>query len=263
MVVREGSSVTTYRFATDHLGSVRMVVNAACPQTVPSADVYETCVVWHASYDEYGRRELVKGDEGLHSFGFAGGLYDYETGLTRFGARDYDAQVGRWTARDPILFNGGQTNLYTYCRADPINLVDLSGRKPKGIARIVDLTERGMKIVSDWMDWDDAVQAAKDGEDLLVKGRRNAKDLSDEVANSCGERPTHHDPHPAAGPEARPHYHPTKDGNNHIFYNLILLFDFDGNGDVDERDSAEAADMLDVFIPGPEIFMNPGSSPEA
>jgi hypothetical protein len=86
IVVREGSSVTTYRFATDHLGSVRMVVNAACPQTVAAADVYETCVVWHASYDEYGRRELVKGEEGLHSFGFAGGLWDADTGLVRFGA---------------------------------------------------------------------------------------------------------------------------------------------------------------------------------
>jgi RHS repeat-associated protein len=127
MVVREGSVVTTYRFATDHLGSVRMVVNAACPQTVPSADVYETCVVWHADYDEYGRRELVKGDEGLHSFGFAGGLFDHETGLTRFGARDYDAQVGRWTARDPILFGGGQANLYEYCASDPVNRIDPSG----------------------------------------------------------------------------------------------------------------------------------------
>jgi RHS repeat-associated protein len=104
-----------------------MVVNAACPQTVPSADVYETCVVWHASYDEYGRRELVKGDEGLHSFGFAGGLYDHETGLTRFGARDYDAQVGRWTARDPVLFGGAQANLFAYVGNDPVNFRDPRG----------------------------------------------------------------------------------------------------------------------------------------
>jgi RHS repeat-associated protein len=30
-------------------------------------------------------------------FGFAGGLYDPDTKLTRFGARDYDASIGRWT----------------------------------------------------------------------------------------------------------------------------------------------------------------------
>lgn len=29
----------------------------------------------------------MKGEEGLHSFGFAGGLWDAETGLVRFGVR--------------------------------------------------------------------------------------------------------------------------------------------------------------------------------
>jgi RHS repeat-associated protein len=33
-------------------------------------------------------------------------------GLVRFGARDYDASTGRWTAKDPIRFDGGY-NLFT------------------------------------------------------------------------------------------------------------------------------------------------------
>ena len=60
-------------------------------------------------------------------------LRDAETGLVRFGARDYDSSVGRWTTRDPIAFAGGQPNLYQYVRADPINLNDPSGRGPIGI----------------------------------------------------------------------------------------------------------------------------------
>ena len=32
---------------------------------------------------------------GFQSFGCAGGLYDGETGLVRFGARDYDPSIGR------------------------------------------------------------------------------------------------------------------------------------------------------------------------
>jgi len=44
-------------------------------------------------------------------FGFAGGLYDTDTKLTRFGYRDYDAQTGKWTAKDPIDFAGGDSNL--------------------------------------------------------------------------------------------------------------------------------------------------------
>ena len=63
-------------------------------------------------------------------FGFAGGLYDSDTGLTRFGYRDYDAYTGKWTAKDPIGFNGGDTNLYGYVLGDPVNFVDPEGLTP-------------------------------------------------------------------------------------------------------------------------------------
>jgi RHS repeat-associated protein len=73
--------------------------------------------------DEFGR---VTSDTnpGFQPFGFAGGLYDPDTGLVRFGVRDYDAFTGRWTARDPILFGGGDTNLYDYVGNDPVNFID-------------------------------------------------------------------------------------------------------------------------------------------
>lgn len=48
----------------------------------------------------------------------------------RFGARDYDAETGRWTAKDPILCAGGDTNLYIYVGNNPVNFVD-----PFGLAR--------------------------------------------------------------------------------------------------------------------------------
>ena len=60
-------------------------------------------------------------------FGFAGGLYDADTKLVRFGYRDYDPETGRWTARDPIGFAGGDTNLYGYVLGDPINFIDPVG----------------------------------------------------------------------------------------------------------------------------------------
>ena len=44
--------------------------------------------------------------------GFAGGLYDADTGLTRFGFRDYDPQIGRFTARDPLGDTGGIGSTY-------------------------------------------------------------------------------------------------------------------------------------------------------
>jgi RHS repeat-associated protein len=49
-------------------------------------------------------------------FGFAAGLYDADKKLSRFGYRDYDAYVGKWTAKDPIGFDGGDSNLQVRVR---------------------------------------------------------------------------------------------------------------------------------------------------
>jgi RHS repeat-associated protein len=73
---------------------------------------------------------LLDTNPGFQPFGFAGGLYDRDTGLVRFGARDYDPETGRWTAKDPILFEGGDANLYGYVQNDPVNW-----RDPPGLSR--------------------------------------------------------------------------------------------------------------------------------
>src|SRR5256885_16186518 len=76
--------------------------------------------------DEFGR-VLLDTQPGFQPFGFASGILDQHTGLTGFGGRDYDAGAGRWTARDAILFQGGDTNLYGYVLNDPINFTDPAG----------------------------------------------------------------------------------------------------------------------------------------
>jgi RHS repeat-associated protein len=112
-VVRKGG--VDYRIVTDHLGSPRLVVNSATG-----------AVAQRMEYDELGR-VLVDTSPGFQPFGFAGGVYDAETGLVRFGARDYDADTGRWTAKDPIRFLGGDANLYSYVGVDPVNSADPGG----------------------------------------------------------------------------------------------------------------------------------------
>jgi len=105
----------TYRIITDHLGSPRLVVNTT-----------DGTIAQRLDYDEFGN-VLIDTNPGFQPFGFAGGLYDQDTKLVRFGARDYDSNSGRWTAKDPILFGGGDTNLYGYVLNDPVNLVDPTG----------------------------------------------------------------------------------------------------------------------------------------
>jgi RHS repeat-associated protein len=83
-------------------------------------------IVQRMEYDEFGR-VLTDTNPGFQPFGFAGGLYDRDTGLVRFGARDYDAGTGRWTAKDPLLFDADSPNLYAYSISDPINFLDSNG----------------------------------------------------------------------------------------------------------------------------------------
>lgn len=104
----------TYAFVTDHLGSVRLVVDAASGAIAQRLD-----------YDEFGR-VLLDTAPGFQPFGYAGGLYDPDTGLVQFGAREYDAHIGRWLSRDPMGFADGG-NRYAYVDSDPINTVDPFG----------------------------------------------------------------------------------------------------------------------------------------
>jgi len=101
------------------LGSPRVIINTATGEIVQRVD-----------YDEFGR-VLSDTNPGFSPFGFAGGLYDRQTGLVRFGARDYDPEAGRWTGKDIIRFKGGSYNLYSYLLSNPINFID-----PNGLARI-------------------------------------------------------------------------------------------------------------------------------
>ncbi len=107
---------TLYRIVHDAVGSVRAVVNASTG-----------AVVQEYTYSPYGVIETATETEDIVPFRFAGGLADPATGLVRFGARDYDPEIGRWTAKDPIGFAGGDSNLYGYVAGDPINAIDPTG----------------------------------------------------------------------------------------------------------------------------------------
>ena len=116
IVKKSGSSQITYRVIADHLGTPRLLVNVASGAVAHRLDL-----------DEWGNVTSENGDTTLHPFGFAGGVWDRETALVRFGARDYDAETGRWTARDPIGLAAGDTNLYAYAGNNPLNLRDPNG----------------------------------------------------------------------------------------------------------------------------------------
>ena len=107
-----------YFLGYDQVGSLRVVVDDAGN----SVKVIE--------YDSFGNVIDDTNESFIMPIGFAGGLYDADTGLVRFGYRDFDPETGRWTAKDPIGFLGGDSDLYGYVQNDPVNNVDPHGLNP-------------------------------------------------------------------------------------------------------------------------------------
>ncbi len=105
----------TYALLKDERGSIRFVV-----------DVFSGVVAQALEYDPFGK---VTRDTspGFQPFGFAGGIYDADTGLVHFGAREYDGETGSFTRKDPSGFAGGE-NRYAYAGGDPVNFLDPDGR---------------------------------------------------------------------------------------------------------------------------------------
>ena len=98
----------TYGITRDHLDSARMAVDVATGQ-----------ILQHIAYDEF---EDVTEDANP---GFQ--PLECATGLLRFRGRDYDLAMGKCTAKDPIGFGGGDTNLFNYTLSDPVNWIDPVG----------------------------------------------------------------------------------------------------------------------------------------
>jgi RHS repeat-associated protein len=103
------SGGVTYRISSDPLGSSVVVVNTSTG-----------AIAEQITYDEFGN-VLNDANPGFQPFGFAGGLYDQDTKLVRFGASGYNPNIGT------TLFDGGDTNLYGYVLNDPVNLNDPFG----------------------------------------------------------------------------------------------------------------------------------------
>lgn len=106
---------TKYTLHYDQVGSLRAIVS-------PTGNVVKSI-----QYDPFGNILWDSNPALRVPIGFAGGLFDPNTGFVRFGWRDYDLDTGRWTAPDPIGERGGDEDWYGYCLDDPVNLVDSTG----------------------------------------------------------------------------------------------------------------------------------------
>jgi len=103
-------------FVYDGLGSCRALVSS------------NGLIVAKYDYDVYGS---VRGQEGQRANNFKyvaqiGHPTDEETGLIYMRARYYDPEIGRFISEDP---SGHGVNWYLYADGNPVNKVDVDGRK--------------------------------------------------------------------------------------------------------------------------------------
>lgn len=115
LLVAMDRSGSRFYVATDQAGTPRVVTTSA------------GVVVKRVVRDAYGAVLSDSAPAFDVPAGFAGGIPDPVTGLTRFGARDYDSRTAAWTARDPSGFASGPGNLYAYVDGEPIDRRDPTG----------------------------------------------------------------------------------------------------------------------------------------
>ncbi|MBZ5566193.1 MAG: FG-GAP-like repeat-containing protein [Acidobacteriia bacterium] len=116
---RMGQDVAFYH--TDHLGSVRVMTDAAGR------------VLNRYDFGAYG--EVVTRTQRVPSdYGFGGAIADDESALTYLGARYYDPELAQFISADtvvPELYGPQTLNRYAYAYNSPINYADPSGHAPE------------------------------------------------------------------------------------------------------------------------------------
>jgi RHS repeat-associated protein len=120
------SARTTTYYHNDGLGSVVAATNEAGQ------------VLWRKDYAPFGEQIDTAADGERQAY--TGKPHDDVTGLTYFGARYYDPEIGRFLSVDPVAFvedNAMSFNRYLYVNNNPYKYVDPDGQIFNFVAKFV------------------------------------------------------------------------------------------------------------------------------
>jgi len=89
-------------------------------------------VIWREEYKPYGEHTLGQ-DQSTGAPGYTGKVHEDALGLSYYGARWYDPELGRFTGVDPAGFKEADIhsfNRYAYANNNPYKYTDPDGRNP-------------------------------------------------------------------------------------------------------------------------------------
>lgn len=116
-----GVTLSAKRHVTDHLGSVRAVVDFSVCAAEEINDYYPYGERWEdGSVRSSSNRWRFAGKEEQRSFGAP--YLDY-------GARMYSPSRPRWLSMDPLSESSPSVSPYAYCGDNPVSAVDPDGRE--------------------------------------------------------------------------------------------------------------------------------------
>jgi len=132
-VMLKGPVNVIHRLTGHFVSSIRLRIWVDQVGSIRVLSTENGTVVKCLEYDAFGNVTHETRPEWSFPLGFAGGLHDVYTGFIRFGFRDYDPQVGRFTAKDPLGYTGGDNDLWEYCVDDPISKIDPFGLEDRSL----------------------------------------------------------------------------------------------------------------------------------
>ncbi|WP_333625493.1 DUF6443 domain-containing protein [Sphingobacterium siyangense] len=174
----------------DHLGNVRVVLKKEGTSIAPTATIMQK-----QDYYPFGKTKsiatsidnkyLYNGKEmqsdlngGTHSFG---GSYILD-GELDYGARFYDAEIGRWNVMDPLVEKGRRFSPYAYGNDNPIRFIDPDGMISRSfLSKIIEGSNFNSSFWQNMGDgsFSNGDEVIRDDEPPVADNRQNGNDQDD------------------------------------------------------------------------------------
>ena len=116
-----GKVIVPMIHVTDHLGSVRAVVDGVSGAVVETNDYYPFGSRWNTTASLTDQTNRFRYNSKEEQFRFGTPYIDY-------GARQYDPILGCWFAQDPLSEKYYGISPYAFCAGNPVKYLDPDGR---------------------------------------------------------------------------------------------------------------------------------------